>query len=405
MAKTTTIFPPAILAADKDVESLLERVVALFDAQDGLRFEYFKEIWHAMKFPWIFHGHDTFRDLYEFTDELLDLVKAKLACPDHDFGLRAAALYALYSIYLKQPLKKKVRIRLTQSEFKSTQSFIAECQEEQHWDLVYCWCQLQATYALEYTGSRIVMGVETANVLDSRSDPNPGIAFYHNRQNPFKSGEVHELLGQINRTHHHYVKIRNALRQEDAQTDSGLRLVSEDLPEALEAITEHVYSAPVVRGQDVAAQPVTRSGNDLVESGLTIGDRRKKLIQGAFSTEQETSLQRQYKKYRGPEEAEASVAPHESEPLFSDPDEVVSDEESVAKLKPHRKGRITRGSDKTKELEVGEVVWEPEDHNLEAELARAQKRLAVGSQVEKKATAKPGTGTKKTKKNAKRVKK
>eukprot|EP00094_Tigriopus_californicus_P006015 TCALIF_05794-PA protein Name:"Protein of unknown function" AED:0.58 eAED:0.79 QI:0/0/0/1/1/1/2/0/144 len=130
-------FLTTISVAEKDVQSLLDRSVALFDQNDGLRFEFFQQIWQEMRFPWvrprlkmcfcegfsdstrqmhlagksnsnIFLGQDNFRDVYELTEDLLTLIKGHLILADNDFALRAASLYTLYGVYWKQPIRPRV---------------------------------------------------------------------------------------------------------------------------------------------------------------------------------------------------------------------------------------------------------------------------------------------------------
>ena len=65
-------------------------------------------IWKDMKFGLIFCGRQTFRELYEFTEDLFDLVKLQALSPN-SIGCRAAAIYLLYSLYFKQPARPMVR--------------------------------------------------------------------------------------------------------------------------------------------------------------------------------------------------------------------------------------------------------------------------------------------------------
>ena len=92
-----------------DICSLIHKVTALFDEYRTPRFRHFIDIWKDMKFGLIFCGRQTFRELFEFTEDLFDLVKLQ-AITLTKFGNRAAAVYLLYALYFKQPARPLVSI-------------------------------------------------------------------------------------------------------------------------------------------------------------------------------------------------------------------------------------------------------------------------------------------------------
>ena len=93
--------------AKKDITTLIHKVTALFDEYRTPRFKHFIDIWKDMKFGLIFCGRQTFRELYEFTEDLFDLVKLQ-AMALNKFSNRAAAIYLLYALYFKQPARPLV---------------------------------------------------------------------------------------------------------------------------------------------------------------------------------------------------------------------------------------------------------------------------------------------------------
>ena len=93
--------------AQKDISTLIHKVTALFDEYRTPRFKHFIDIWKDMKFGLIFCGRQTFRELYEFTEDLFDLVKLQ-AMAQNKFSNRAAAIYLLYALYFKQPARPLV---------------------------------------------------------------------------------------------------------------------------------------------------------------------------------------------------------------------------------------------------------------------------------------------------------
>ena len=93
--------------ANHDICSLIHKVTALFDEYRRPRFRHFIDIWKDMKFGLIFCGRQTFREMFEFTEDLFDLVKLQ-AITLTKFGNRAAAVYLLYALYFKQPARPLV---------------------------------------------------------------------------------------------------------------------------------------------------------------------------------------------------------------------------------------------------------------------------------------------------------
>ena len=93
--------------AKKDISTLIHKVTVIFDEYRTPRFKHFIDIWKDMKFGLIFCGRQTFRELYEFTEDLFDLVKLEAMTPNK-FSNRAAAIYLLYALYFKQPARPLV---------------------------------------------------------------------------------------------------------------------------------------------------------------------------------------------------------------------------------------------------------------------------------------------------------
>ncbi|XP_059084943.1 snRNA-activating protein complex subunit 1-like [Tigriopus californicus] len=379
-------FLTTISVAEKDVQSLLDRSVALFDQNDGLRFEFFQQIWQEMRFPWIFLGQDNFRDVYELTEDLLTLIKGHLILADNDFALRAASLYTLYGVYWKQPIRPRLRIRLNKDEYTSCQTFIEECREEQHWDLIYCWTRLLSNYAVEFTGPSVIMGVEAGVTWETRSSQDQRILAY--KLNPFSSNEIQSCFGRIAQTHQHYMTIRNALRNVDPQSEAGLSLVSEDLPEALEAIQDNIAGGgtssrekgPGSKKMDEGQVEETSPSTD--ETGPSIGDRRQRLIQGAFATGGETSRQKQLKTFL-PDSTTANDPDYNNEEEeYDQTDEDSEDEEynSSKRVKKPKKSspflEDRRGTLRCKDQEGLHPAFPPNDR-LEMELAKAESRLKI----------------------------
>ena len=140
---------PFSAGVERDVRVLVTRVVALFDELEGLRFQHFLDIWKDMRFPLIFCGRQYARELYELTEEVLACAKRRALAPESQ-PVRAAAVYLTYALYFRQPLRPRIKVRLTLPELRDVSEFIDRCREEQHWDLVYVWARLLQDHAFEF---------------------------------------------------------------------------------------------------------------------------------------------------------------------------------------------------------------------------------------------------------------
>lgn len=148
------------------------------------------------------------------------------------------------------------------------------------------------------------MGAEAGVTWDSRLNSQDSRNNLTYRLNPFSSQEIQSVFGQMTRTHEHYMTIRNALKSVDPQSEAGLSLVSEDLPEVLDAIQNNITgggsSLRETKNQDPKDNRGKEGDNNVPkETTLSIGDRRQQLIKGAFATGGETSRQKQLKVFQG----------------------------------------------------------------------------------------------------------
>ena len=158
---------PIAAGAHQDICTLIRKVTALFDEYGTLRFHHFVDIWKDMKFGLIFCGRQTFRELFEFTEDLFDLVKLQTSS-QNKFGHRAAAIYLLYSLYFKQPARPMVRIKVTMDEYADMSKFIDKCRMEKHWDLAYVWVKLMTDNAFHFVIADRPYGIDTINAIELR---------------------------------------------------------------------------------------------------------------------------------------------------------------------------------------------------------------------------------------------
>ena len=91
----------------EDVSNLVEKVVERFVRFNSLRFKYFTNVWQEMAFSLIFNGRKMFRELWEFTECALRVVKEMFLKTSETFE-KVATFFLLYGLYFKQPIRPQV---------------------------------------------------------------------------------------------------------------------------------------------------------------------------------------------------------------------------------------------------------------------------------------------------------
>lgn len=265
----------------EDINKLLGKVVDLFDEHSTLRFCHFVTVWKDMKFPLIFHGRATFRELYEFTEDLFEIVKGFTVSP-HKVGVRAGGLYLLYSLYFRQKTRPMVRIRLNLDEFRDLNDWVDRCRKDRHWELVYVWQKLRTEQAFYFVACTKPVGIESIGAAEKRAGiaghyRMTGAAGHRLYTEPLKSENFRMVIEAVKKIDGRYRSMKAALSS--GETDLGLSLISEDLTDKLTKLADHKGSAAL----DHLSKP---GGNLLEENGTTIGQRRKKLREQAFGGNQ-----------------------------------------------------------------------------------------------------------------------
>ena len=125
----------------EDVSNLVEKVVERFVRFNSLRFKYFTNVWQEMAFSLIFNGRKMFRELWEFTECALRVVKEMFLKTSETFE-KVATFFLLYGLYFKQPIRPQVKILLTHSDYLSMLIFVEDCRKREQWDVAYVWAQV-----------------------------------------------------------------------------------------------------------------------------------------------------------------------------------------------------------------------------------------------------------------------
>ncbi|XP_047473802.1 uncharacterized protein LOC125028388 [Penaeus chinensis] len=97
------------------LEDLLE-LLQQFENEKSSRFSAFSSCWREMKFSLIYRGRQSFKELLEFSEEVADITKRFLT-PTHSLKMRVGALYTLYGLYYKHPIRHFFKIRIVKEEY------------------------------------------------------------------------------------------------------------------------------------------------------------------------------------------------------------------------------------------------------------------------------------------------
>jgi hypothetical protein len=214
---------------DNDIEGMIHSACEAFETEGGPRFSCFVEVWKKTGFGLIFTGRESFREMFEFTEELmLRAKKVALAPPTSNRMARFAGIYLLYSVYSKQPCRPRVRVRLVEAELADMTAMVALAKTEGHWDLVYAWSSLVTGHALHYTASAGQMGFE---MVQQRLQREADMSRCDDSKEFFlESVEYRALLGRLGTAHNQYQAAKGRL---GGREDPRLALSDPDFPATL----------------------------------------------------------------------------------------------------------------------------------------------------------------------------
>jgi len=277
---------PLSAGARQDIRQLLHRTAILFDEYGDLRFQHFADIFQQMKFPLIFAGRTSFKEMFELTEDLIELAKQE-TFSHNKTPLRVAALYLIYSLYFKQPFRPKTRIKLSLSEYKEMVSFVNECRLKKHWEVPFVFFKLVLDDAFQYVAISRPVGMESISSIEPRRKAglptgDDDSRSLQERRDPFKADRYKFLAKRIDVLHEQYTKMKAEISM---KPDRGLTLISDRLPKELIGQYEpSVLKNYLMReGEGGGEEGDERSGNQLTDlAGLSIGERRKKLKYGNF---------------------------------------------------------------------------------------------------------------------------
>ena len=152
----------------------------------------------------IFHGRQDYRELFEFTEDLFDRVK-KYCKPEINLGTRSAAFYLLYALFIKQPLRPIVRIRVTLEEYDNLAEWMKDLRTDRHWELVYCWSKLVANHAFMFVASTRHLGLEFSSKIHKPKGET------EIQEPSYRELFLSPLINSMKITHNRYANMKRAL--------------------------------------------------------------------------------------------------------------------------------------------------------------------------------------------------
>ncbi|XP_014666626.1 PREDICTED: snRNA-activating protein complex subunit 1-like isoform X1 [Priapulus caudatus] len=215
---------PSYLAAgfQTDYEKLLSR----FAVTGSVRYEEFAKIWKEMRFPLIFCGRSSQKELCLFASECLSAAQ-KLMQPLYTLQARVGALYLLYGLYFIQPLDPRERVRVTLQQWKELIELESILVEQQHHDARFCLLKMKIDEAFLFVATTTEMGPLSLKV-NTELD---GIAEDLKAQ----KSELTELtqtdsFEQLEAIHNQYQSMKRALCGPDASApDFSLNVVHKNI--------------------------------------------------------------------------------------------------------------------------------------------------------------------------------
>ncbi|CAL4177709.1 unnamed protein product, partial [Meganyctiphanes norvegica] len=135
----------------------LNILLKAWDSQPGWRYKDFAECWCDKKFTLIYRGRQNFKELLEYSEELALLTK-KFIVPPHKRKWRIGALFTLYGLFYKHPMRHFFKIRLTLEEYKLISELVAPFRtQKDNPDPAYIFRKMEVEGAFFNTASSLEM--------------------------------------------------------------------------------------------------------------------------------------------------------------------------------------------------------------------------------------------------------
>lgn len=131
------------------LESDIQQFLLKFEERKSFRYRDFVEVWQENNFSYIFAGHEYFHILKSFLDNVIFYLKKFLVFPKSVYT-QTGAFYLLYAVFLKQPVKKLCKLRISLNEFNVLQNLIEQFKESQELEPIFIYSHLISILAFEF---------------------------------------------------------------------------------------------------------------------------------------------------------------------------------------------------------------------------------------------------------------
>jgi len=225
---------------DEDIDVIIYKVFYEFEKNSGPRFNIFTEVWQQTGVGLIFSGRESFREMFEFTEELFLRVKkyafSMMGGKTNNALVRYAAIYLLYSLYFKQPCRPKVKIRLLKDELKDLLMTTEMAKQEHHWDVLYAWSKLFTSHAFHYVACQSQMGLEVALQMEQKQVEEKTTS--GTKENYFTSKEFLGVMKKMGKAHSKYMSMKTNLAKSSGEDEKSLFLTDASFPKIIKQLCE-----------------------------------------------------------------------------------------------------------------------------------------------------------------------
>jgi len=228
---------------EEDIERVIYKVFDEFEKHSGPRFQIFTSVWQQTGLGLIWCGRDSFREMFQFTEELFLRVQRYAMStlgqerPNHPL-VRYAAIYLLYSAYFKQPCRPRVKIRLVNDQLKDLLETISIARQESHWDVLYAWSKLFTSHAFHFVACEGQMGLEVALQMEQREVAEKST--FGSKEDYFNNKEFMGLVKKMGKAHSKYVSMKTSLANSKVKADSSLFLTDQTFPQTVRQAVQQV---------------------------------------------------------------------------------------------------------------------------------------------------------------------
>jgi len=237
--RSLVIEQPISAGLEEDIEMIIYKVFDEFEKHCGPRFKIFTEVWHQTGFGLIFSGRESFREMFEFTEEIFFRIKkyalSHLGGKSNHPLVRYAAIYLLYSLYYKQPCRPRVKIRLLKDEFTDILGTIESTKQDAHWDVIYAWTKLFTGHAFHFVACHNQMGLEVALQMEQKEIEELKSSIV--KEDYFSSKEFLGTLKKMTKAHDKYIKMKANLGSSNLENDKSLFLTDNKFPSTIRELS------------------------------------------------------------------------------------------------------------------------------------------------------------------------